>query len=78
VINAFGDDLDELILITLDKNLRYIDGFYLSGNDGCVGLNEENFPYLEACPERESNLAGNCNICNIRIIKYEFNCFFIH
>jgi len=48
--------LDELILITLDKDLKFIDGFYLSGNNGCVGLDEQNLPYVKACPERESNI----------------------
>jgi len=56
IINASGDDLDELVLITLDKDLNYIDGFYLSGNCGCVGLDERNLPYVRACPERESSI----------------------
>lgn len=56
IINATNEELDELLLITVNDDLTVVDVFCLSGNEGCVGINESNFPYLKLCPERESKI----------------------
>jgi hypothetical protein len=66
IIEAEGEDMQGLILITIDNNGDYIDSYHLAGIIGCSGAWEADSGYYETCTLRNSLIESCSVITNIK------------
>ncbi len=66
IIEAIGDDMEGLILFTIDKNGNYVDSYHLAGVIGCSGAWQVDSSYYETCKLTDSRFENSSIITNIK------------